>query len=132
METAVRKLVQQYVGGWKENNLRKILAPLASDCVIIESHGPRYRGKAQVKKWVEYWQKEKWKVKRWNILSFYYLSKKNIAVFEWDFACRVSGKDHALLGISIIKFRNNKIVFIHEYKMSKQPYNWNAKQLNPE
>lgn len=123
MEEKARTLVQQYIDGWKEGSIEKIIALLHEDCVIIESHGPRYRGVDQVRKWFEYWVREKGKVLRWNITSFYFV--ENTAFFEWDFACNVSGKDHELLGISIVKFSENKISFLHEYRMTKTPYEFN-------
>ncbi len=45
-----RKLIQQYVDGWKENNLNKIISCLTSDCTVIESHGPTYYSVEDIKK----------------------------------------------------------------------------------
>ena len=50
-----RQLVETYVGGWRENDLSKILSTLWPDCIIIESHGPTYRGIDTVRRWVESW-----------------------------------------------------------------------------
>ena len=124
MEKEVQNLFQQYVEGWKENNVEKILVPLSYDCTIIKSHGPTYHGSEQVRKWFEYWMKEKGKVTRWNITSFYFLEKGNMAFFEWDFACNVVGEGHTLLGISLVKLSGDKISFLHEYRMTKEPYDW--------
>jgi len=132
MEHKNRKLIQLYIDGWKENNINKIIQPLANDCVIIESHGPIYYGVKQVKQWFSFWKQEKGKVLRWKIISFYFLKEEDIAFVEWDFACDVSNRNHSLFGISIFKFKKNKISFIHEYRMTKNPYKWKASQLNPE
>lgn len=132
MKNSAQRLILTYVDGWKKNRIEKILAPLTKDCVIVESHGPTYHGASQIKKWVLFWIKEKGRVLHWDITSFYFLEKERIAFFEWDFACRVRGKDHKLFGISIVKFRNEKISFIHEYRMTKDQYNWSADELKPE
>lgn len=127
-----KTLIQQYVNGWREKDLKKILQPLAKDCVVIESHGPTYRGKDDVKKWFHFWLSEKGKVLKWEILSFFYFEKESTAFFEWDFVCNVRGKKYHLPGISLIKFKKGKISFIHEYRMTRESYQWNAKKLNPE
>lgn len=132
MKRQVRELVEQYIDGWKENNVEKIIKPLAHDCVIIESHGTTYHGIEQVRQWLNLWKQEQGRVNRWDITEFYFLEEERIAFVEWDFVCTASGKDYALLGISVVKFSGEKIVFMHEYRMTKNPYDWNAKQLNAE
>jgi len=115
-----------------EQKFRRLIKPLTHSCVIIESHGPTYRGIYQIKKWFNFWKHEKGKVIRWNINSCFFVKEKNITFVEWDFACNVSNKNHSLFGISIFKFKGNKISFIQEYRMTKNPYKWKAFQLNPE
>jgi ketosteroid isomerase-like protein len=132
MKKEVQNLFRQYVDGWRENNIEKIVSSLDDNCIIIESHGPTYRGIEQVRKWFQYWTQENGRVIRWIINSFYFLEKENIAFFEWDFACNVAGKDHELFGISIVKLSGDKISFLHEYRMTKAPYEWSAIQLNSE
>ncbi len=41
-EKTAFNLIQQYIEGWKQNDLLLILSTLAEDCVVIESHGPQY------------------------------------------------------------------------------------------
>lgn len=130
MEQKAQKLFQQYVDGWKENNIEKIVSSLDNDCVIIESHGPTYRGVQQVRRWFDDWIKEKGKVLRWDINSSYLVEKENTAFFEWDFACNVAGKEHKLFGISIVKFSEGKISFLHEYRMTRDPYDWDINKLS--
>lgn len=129
---AARALFEQYVQGWKDNDIEKVVAPLAEDCVITESHGPTYRGIEMVRKWFDFWLKKEGRVLQWDILSFYFLEKENIAFAEWNFACNVRGKDYLLPGISVIKYKEGKIAFLHEYRMTKEPYEWEPSQLNPE
>ena len=122
MKQVAKRLVYEYVNGWKQNDITKITKPLANNCIIIESHGPTYHGLKQIRQWFEFWKKEKGKVLHWDISSFYFLESKNTAFFEWDFACHVRGKEYHLPGISIVKFTGDKISFIHEYRMTKNPY----------
>lgn len=112
-----RKLIQQYVEGWKENDAWKVLETATNNCVVIESHGSKYKGKKEIKKWLEDWIQNGSKVNIWRITSFYKI--KNVAVFEWRFSCTVCGKVHTFDGISIAKIRNNKIAYLREYKMIK-------------
>ena len=113
-----KELVQKYVDGWKDGDSTKITAPLSSDCIVIESHGPRYNGVEEVKKWFQNWR-QNGVVLKWNVTSFYFLEKENTAFFEWDFACKTTEKDHEFLGISVVQFSEDKISFIHEYRMIK-------------
>ena len=132
MREQALKLFEQYAQGWKDNDIEKIVASLADDCVITESHGPTYRGIEQVKKWFDFWLQEKGRVSRWDVVSFYFLEKENAAFLESNFACNVRGKDYVLPGISVVKYKEGKIVFLHEYRMTKEPYEWIPSELNPE
>lgn len=122
-----RKLILLYVDGWKENNVIKIIEPLASDCIIIESHGPLYKGIEKVKKWVEVWIKSKGVVNRWDITSFYFID--DTVVFEWIFDCIVNEKKYHIEGITIAHFENEKIKYLREYRMTKPSFEWDEKEI---
>jgi hypothetical protein len=132
MEENARKLVQLYIDGWKETNKEKIISVLSTDCIIIESHGPRYNGKEQVREWVEAWKEMKGDILTWDLVSFYYDEKKNAASFQWDFHCVVNKKDHHFLGMSVARFTGGKISYLHEYRMTEDPYDWTAEMKIPE
>lgn len=55
MQETAKKLIKQYVEGWKKNDSIQIVGCLTHNCVIIESHGPIYTGIKGVKKWVDLW-----------------------------------------------------------------------------
>jgi len=114
-----KTLIQEYVDGWKENNAKKILDVITPDCVIIESHGPVYRGKEKVAEWINDWIKNKSLVSKWDIASFYEISPDK-AAFEWVFECTVNGTRHSIDGVSIVFFKENKINYIREYRTTKQ------------
>ncbi len=111
-------LIRQYVEGWIEGNVSKILGTLADDCTIIESHGPVYRGTGEVRSWAENWIKDGSKVNKWEIISLSDIPPDR-AVFEWHFECTVDGQEHSLDGISIVQFKNGKIGFMREYRSVK-------------
>ena len=90
IEQTARVLFQEYVDGWKQNDLQKIISCLTRHCMIIESHGPTYQGIADVEMWFQFWMAANSKVIRWDISSFYFCELKNTAFAEWDFACTSS------------------------------------------
>ena len=47
------RLIRRYVEGWCKGDAAMILASVSEDCVVIESHGPTYRGKDQIGRWVD-------------------------------------------------------------------------------
>jgi ketosteroid isomerase-like protein len=85
MAEHAKKLIHLYIDGWKENNEEKIISVLSDDCIIIESHGPRYKGKQQVRDWVTVWKEMKGKVLSWDIVSFYYDEEKYAHRFSGTF-----------------------------------------------
>ena len=117
-------LIQNYLDGWKQLDLSLALLPLSENCVIIESHGPTYRGVEEVKRWIDCWIKTGAKVVRWDLRSFYFLQKENTAFCEWDFHCVAKKKDYVLMGASLVQFSGDKIKKIHEYCMTHKPYPW--------
>ena len=118
-----RQLVLTYVEGWKEGDQAKILNCLDPECVVIESYGPTYRGLAQIGRWVKTWLSgEGNQVTRWDVTSFY--ATDEACFFEWEFECTYEGKLGGFEGASIARFKNGKIVFMREYAMTAERYEW--------
>lgn len=117
-----RKLIEQYIEGWKRGDVAKIIKPLSDDCVIIESHGSTYRGVEKVKEWVAHWKDSGSAVDWWDITSLY--SLKNVVVFEWSFGCTVANKKHSVEGITLVRIKGNKIHYLREYRMTRSAYEW--------
>ena len=115
-----QKLVQDYVSGWKEGNPEKILSTLSKDCVIIESHGPTYKGKKITSDWISEWIYHGNSVDRWDITSFFGID--NVVFIEWIFECTFEKEKHYLEGISVIKIKENKICYIREYRTTKKRF----------
>ena len=120
---SINRIVQRYVAGWKNANESEILDTLAEDCIIIESHGPTYRGKKIVKKWIEDWHKQRNFVEKRNITSFHACGE--LVVFEWVFAYK-RGKTirEAFEGVSLAKIKNNKIFELREYRATQFSFMW--------
>jgi hypothetical protein len=117
-----KDLIELYVDGWRNNDKEKILSSLSSDAIVIESHGPLYRGIEKVGEWIDFWITEGSIVNSWDITSF--VETEDAVYFEWIFECTVKGKVHTIEGISVVKFENNKIKYIREYKTSEPVFEW--------
>lgn len=117
---AAGEMVRAYVEGWREGNRSKILGTLHPDTVIVESHGPTYRGIETIGRWIDEWLAVGAAVDRWDITSI--LVAGDACVFEWLFECTVVGNHYRIEGASVIRFEGGKIVGIREYRMTERPY----------
>jgi ketosteroid isomerase-like protein len=126
------ELIKKYIFGWKENNLSMIISCLNEHCIVIESHGPIYQGISEIEQWYKFWLEAGSKIIKWNILSFSFCEKEQIAFVEWDFSCISNRTECSLLGISVVKFTEQKISFIHEYRMTQPGYRWEKDKLMSE
>jgi hypothetical protein len=129
IEKQAFELVSQYLEGWKQNNLNMIKSCLKEDCIVIESHGPTYHGIRDIENWFKFWLEAKSKVLKWDIISFSFCNEEKIVFCEWDFSCISDDNEYALPGISVVKFSDQKISFIHEYRMTNSAYKWNGDKL---
>jgi hypothetical protein len=121
-QSEARDLIETYVEGWKCKDMPAILGTLASKCVIVESHGPTYRGIPAAARWVEDWFKEGNTIEKWSITSFYFTNEA--AFFEWHFACTAGNQHYEFDGASIARFVSGKIASLREYRMTENPYDW--------
>jgi ketosteroid isomerase-like protein len=115
------QLVQQYVDGWKTNDLPAILDSLSPTCLIVESHGPTYRGIEHIRRWAGAWFAQG-RVDRWDITSFVFAGGS--AAFEWRFECTVEGVHYAFDGASVARFSGDRIAALREYRMTQEPFEW--------
>jgi hypothetical protein len=118
------QLIIAYIEGWKINNPAQIIDTLATDCIIIESHGPTYRGLDIATQWIAGWLGRGDTVDRWDITTFCFDEVKQTAVFEWEFECTAGGVHYEIDGSSIVEFEDDKIVGLREYRMTESPYEW--------
>jgi hypothetical protein len=95
--------------------------------VIVESHGPTYRGIDKVKRWVRVWIQSEGKVSRWDIASFHFAG--DTAAYEWVFECTAKKKSSYIEGMSVVHFNGNKISYIREYRMTRPSFEWDEKEI---
>jgi hypothetical protein len=116
------RLICRYVDGWRDADAAMILASISADCVITESHGPTYRGKDQIARWIETWFGAGGEVLLWEIRSLEALG--NAGFFEWSFACKWLEERYDFEGASVVRFRDEKIASIREYATTAPLYDW--------
>ena len=121
---AAEKLIRSYVEGWREGDADKILGAVAPDCVVIESHGPTYRGKERIAQWVDTWFAAGGEVLRWEIRSLEVLGEAGF--FEWSFACTWQGERYEFEGASVIRFEEDGIAYLREYASTAPLYDWDG------
>lgn len=121
-DTAER-IIESYVGGWRDGDRARILGTLDEGCVVIESYGPVYRGVARVGQWIEAWFGEGNTVDGWEVTSLFVGGSR--AAFEWRFECTYHGERAAFEGASVVEFSGGKkIARLREYRTTGDPYEW--------
>jgi len=117
-------LVRRYVEGWKAADSAAILSTLSTDCVIIESHGPTYRGKEQIKRWIQSWFAEGNTIDGWDITSL--LVSGDVCALEWVFSYTVGGVRKSFEGASFARLCGPGIALLREYRMTEPRYEWTS------
>jgi len=121
-DASPNQLIVTYVEGWKSGDREQILSTLDPACVIIESYGPIYRGKAMISRWIDSWLAPGNIVNRWDVTSLYITNEA--CFFEWSFECTYAGDRSSFEGASIAQLNKGKIVFLREYAMTTPRYEW--------
>lgn len=122
---AARGLIDSYVGGWRDGDRERILRTLDDGCVVVESYGPVYRGKARVGQWIDAWFGEGNTVDAWGVTSL--LVGDSGAAFEWRFACTYHGERAAFEGASVVEFSGGRIARLREYCTTEDLYEWEGR-----
>lgn len=120
-----KALIQYYIDGWKNGNEAEILDVLSDDCIIIESHGPTYRGKEIVKKWISDWFGKGNVIEKWKLTSFH--TCDDMLFCEWVFIYKGKKIRESFLGMTIAKIKKGKISDLREYRMTEFPFIWRHK-----
>ncbi len=121
-DISLKQLILTYVEGWKSGDREQILSTLDPACVVIESYGPTYRGKAMVARWIDSWFAPGNVVNRWDVTSLYVTDEA--CFFEWIFECTYEGSRNGFEGASLARISRDKIVFLREYAMTAPRYEW--------
>lgn len=123
---AAKKLIEKYIKAWKEKDFKMLLSVLHEQAEVRESTGAVYQGKETLEKWFISWNQGTNKVIYWEINSFGFDEKREVAFIEWKFKCSYENKEYEFEGSSIVYFKDNLIFGINEYEMKLEkfyPYN---------
>lgn len=115
------RLIEEYFGGWMNQDLEPFLSTLSDDVVIVECDGTAYRGVDQARRWFADWHAGpvNGRVTDWEILGILFDEANGVAAVEWDFGCVCHGEASSFLEASVITLDETKIVRIHEHRMDK-------------
>ncbi|REJ17886.1 MAG: nuclear transport factor 2 family protein [Paenibacillaceae bacterium] len=122
MSTNLISIFEQYVSGWKRAEIETVLETLDEDCIITECYGPVYRGRDNVRLWMEKWLGEGNRVLEWDVRTC--VIGQDAAAFEWRFKCLWHGEESGFEGSSIVQYRNGKILTMREYATTADLYEW--------
>jgi hypothetical protein len=107
-----------------ERDTVKILGTLDPECVVVESHGPVYRGKDRVAKWIDAWFGEGNSIESWDITGL--LVTAEAAAIEWRFTCTWHGRPASFEGVSVARFSPAGIAYLREYQTVAELYDWHG------
>ena len=106
------RLLRTYVQGWMERDTVKILGTLDPECVVVESHGPVYRGTDRVAKWIDAWFGEGNSIESWDITRL--LVTAEAAAMEWRFTGTWHGRPASFEGASVARCSVAGIAYLRE------------------
>ena len=113
-----------YIDAWRHHDVPGVLATLTDDCVVIESYGPVYRGRARVEQWMHAWFDAGGVVDGWDLTS--YSRAGEVLVAEWRFSCTWQGRSTSFDGATVATLRDDKIVHLREYVTTAPLYDWSG------
>jgi SnoaL-like protein len=105
------RLARTYVESWNTYNSAMLANILDPACILIEADGQIFRGARRIVHELD--QRiagvyGEWSIRRWDITAL--VVDDAICAFEWAFAGR-----GAMDGVSIMRFRDGRIVSMREY-----------------
>jgi hypothetical protein len=115
-------LLEKYIAAWRVHDTAAILATLDTECVVIESFGPIYRGHTSVQLWIQKWLEEDGRVLDWAIHDVDSSSDREVA--EWTFHYTWRGETKRFDGSTIAHVRDSKLVYLREYATTDSLYDW--------
>ena len=114
--------LQVYIDAWRRHDAAAVLATLADDCTVIESHGPVYRGKERVAQWMDTWFSAGGSVDSWEITDEAATAEALVA--EWHFECTWKGERGAFDGSTVARLQQGQITYLREYATTASLYDW--------
>jgi ketosteroid isomerase-like protein len=114
--------LRDYIEAWERHDVAGVLATLAEDCVVVEGHGPVYRGRGRVEQWMRTWFGEGGSVDAWEITSE--AAAGDTLTAEWTFSCTWQGQSHTFDGATVARLRGESIACLREYATTAPLYDW--------
>jgi len=116
------KLIKHWFNMWLHKSDFDIDDIFVSDCVYIESWGPKYTGIKAIMHWFNEWN-TRGRVLAWDIKQFFH--KDSQTVVEWYFKNSMNdGRIENFDGVSIVTWSSNgKIEQLKEFGCKLQNYN---------
>lgn len=113
-----------YMAVWVAGDVERIAAAVAEDCVIAESYGPVYRGRAEVRRWAERWFAAGGIVHRWESADLIVAGDREVA--QWTFECTWEGERTAFDGATVARIGGGLVADLREYQTTAPLYDWNG------
>ncbi|WP_049573629.1 nuclear transport factor 2 family protein [Streptomyces sp. SBT349] len=119
-------VLRRYIDAWARHDVAGVLSTLTDDCVVVESHGPVYRGHDRVRAWMRAWFGAGGTVDSWEITS--QASAGEVLVAEWVFSCTWEGKPATFDGatVAVLDARRGRIARLREYATTAPLYEWSG------
>ncbi|GIF21474.1 hypothetical protein Ate02nite_42040 [Paractinoplanes tereljensis] len=106
-------LLHTYIDGWGRHDIAAVLAVLADDCQVIESHGPVHRGTDQVERWMRSWLATGGHIREWRITDSG--AAGDLLMAEWEITRRWRGEESSFQGATICRTLGGRISYLREY-----------------
>ncbi|WP_024286523.1 nuclear transport factor 2 family protein [Cellulomonas sp. KRMCY2] len=117
-------VLEEYIDGWRRDDVDAVLATLAHDCVVTESYGPVYRGPVAVRRWMEQWFGQGGQIHRWETTS--HRLGDGFEVAEWTFECTWAGNRSTFDGITLATTTGGRVHRLREYQTTAPLYEWDG------
>jgi len=112
----------QYVDAWVANDADRIALSVAEHCVVVESYGPVYRGRATVRRWAEAWFAAGGVVHSWDLVGHLVVADREVA--EWTFTCTWAGERSTFDGATVARCDSGLVLGLREYQTTAPLYDW--------
>ena len=114
-------IIRLWFAMWLQAKDLGIETIFATDCIYIESWGPKYEGRDKVALWFREWT-TRGKVVRWDIEQFFH--KRDQTIVEWSFRNEMNaGTVEEFHGLSLIRWDSqDRIAFLQEFGCNVHNY----------
>ena len=119
MGRTMEEIVRTYIEGWRAHDRECVGAVLTETCLIVESDGTEYHGRAAILRWMDDWIASGSIVEGWTISRI--VSDTKCAAVEWQFACLCRGNRTSFPGASLFQVEQGRISSITEYRREGRP-----------